>query len=215
MAAVLSLRRPGARSVGAKARLKRGPSSSARIRRESARQLRDNRRESVWTEALTSEALPRRRRTAPALYAALLVALAAFGLGRAREIVPAIFARIEQVQDYYQLVSATRVAFAQAVQANSPIPSAIPTLPHTLTLYPILAQRLSEEGDVRLRVLVLSSGEVGDVRVVQSSGYAQLDAAALIGVGYWYYIPAMKDHQPVDCWVDVLIRFRMQNAPAA
>jgi protein TonB len=119
------------------------------------------------------------------------------------------------VQDYYRLVSSTRTAFARAIQQNSPVPGVIPALPHTLTLYPILAQRLNEEGDVRLRVLVLSSGEVGDVRVVRSSGFAQLDAAALIGVGYWYYTPAMKDHQPVDCWIEVLVRFRMQNQPAA
>jgi TonB family protein len=204
--------------VGAAKPLKRGPASSARTRRDSARQFRDTgfRGDSGWTDASVAVFPSRsRRRTLPFVYAGLLIALAAFGLGRAREIVPGIIARIEQVQDYYRLVSSTQAAFAKAMQANLSVPGAIPSLPHRLTLYPILAQRLSEEGDVRLRVLVLSSGEVGDVQVVRSSGYAQLDAAALIGVGYWYYIPAMKDHEPVNCWIEVLVRFRMQNQPAA
>ena len=154
----------------------------------------------------------RRRGVAAAIYASALIALASFGFGRAWE---PLLATVDSFLQSIAVFQAARGATAEALRTNAAFPRALPSLPHTITVYPILALRHSEEGDVVLRVLVQANGEVGDVRIERSSGHPQLDAAALIGVGYWYYVPAFRNHQAVECWVTVLIRFRIPDKGAA
>jgi protein TonB len=45
--------------------------------------------------------------------------------------------------------------------------------------YPLLAQRNGWQGEVRLSLIVDAHGELSEVRIVQSSGYAILDEAAV------------------------------------
>ena len=142
------------------------------------------------------------------IYASVLLALAAFGAGRLREVVPRIAAAYTAMQHNLAVARATRAAFAQAIRANARVPKPNPVLPHRIAGYPVLALRHHQEGGVLLNVLVLPNGEVGDVRVLRSSGFSQLDAAALTGVGGWHYVPAVRDHHPVSAWVKVDIRFR-------
>jgi TonB family protein len=47
------------------------------------------------------------------------------------------------------------------------------------------------------------------VNLVKSSGYPQLDAAALVEAGNWRYLPAVRNGQPVSAEVDVAIRFKL------
>jgi TonB family protein len=148
----------------------------------------------------------RRRGVAAALYAGALVAVASFGFGRAWEPLVAAFDSVLQSIDVFR---AAQGALAEALKANAEYPRALPALPHSITVCPILALRHNERGDVLLQVLLEPNGDVGGVRIARSSGHAQLDAAALIGVGYWYYVPAVRNHQPVESWVMVLIRFRI------
>ena len=166
-----------------------------------------------WGQALSGEEArapaKKRRGVAAALYAGMLVALASFGFGRAWE--PLVRA-IDNVVQSIAVFQAAQGALADALKANAEFPRALPTLPHTITVYPILALRHSEQGDVLLQVLVEPSGEVGDVRILRSSGHAQLDAAALIGVGYWYYIPAVRNHHTVESWVTVRVQFRIPRS---
>jgi TonB family protein len=154
----------------------------------------------------------RRRGVAAALYAGSLIALASFGFGRAWEpLVAALDSFLQSVAVFH----AAQGALTEALTANARFPRALPALPHSITVYPILALRHNEQGDVLLQVLVEPDGQVGDVRIVQSSGHAQLDAAALIGVGYWYYVPAVRNHQAVESWILVRIRFRIpENSPS-
>lgn len=148
----------------------------------------------------------RRRGIAAALYAGTLIALASFGFGRAWEpLVAVLDSSLQSIAVFY----AAQGALSSALKDNARIPRALPALPHTITVYPILALRHNEQGDVLLAVLVEPNGQVGDVRVAQSSGHSQLDAAALIGVGYWYYIPAVRNHRAVESWIMVRIRFRI------
>ena len=160
---------------------------------------------------------PKKRRgvVAAIVYACLLATVAGFGAGRAWDFIEAVVATRErfiaaQLQ-YIHLAADVRTQFQAALRQNVSHPQAIPGLPHVIAIYPPLAQRTGEEGDVVLKVLVLPNGMVGDAAIAQSSGHIQLDAAALIGVGGWYYIPAIRDHRPVGMWILVKVRFRMQN----
>lgn len=154
----------------------------------------------------------KRRGIAAAIYAGTLVAVASFGFGRTWDPLAETLDRFLQS---IAVFDAAQGALAEALKADARLPRALPALPHTITVYPILALRHHEQGDVVLQVLVEPNGEVGDVRIVRSSGYAQLDAAALIGVGYWYYVPAVRNHQLVEGWVTVRIRFRIpDNSPS-
>ncbi len=160
-----------------------------------------------------TEPVPRRRNpVAAAIYAAILISIASFGFGRAWDPLVATWENIRQSVAVYD---ATRAAFAAALRSNAANPQALAVLPHVITVYPILALRHKEQGDVVLRVLVGAEGEVDDVRVLRSSGHPQLDAAALVGVGYWFYLPAVRNHHAVASWITVLIRFRLRQDEAS
>jgi TonB family protein len=158
-------------------------------------------------EGAATPAPPRRRRAvAPALYAATLIAIASFGFGRAWEPLVATYDTFWRTVD---VITAARSAYAASLKSDGVQPRAFALLPHRIIVYPILAWRHNEQGDVILRLLVGANGAVDDVRILRSSGHAQLDAAALIGVGYWFYLPAVRNHRAVATWITVEVRFRI------
>lgn len=59
-------------------------------------------------------------------------------------------------------------------------------------VYPPLALRLGEQGEVLLRVALDEQGAVQSVELQASSGYARLDAAALAAVRRWRFEPAQR-----------------------
>jgi periplasmic protein TonB len=63
--------------------------------------------------------------------------------------------------------------------------------------YPSLSNRLGEQGQVLLEVLVLTDGTVGEIRVKKSSGYPRLDNAALDTVRGWRFQPARRGSTPI------------------
>jgi protein TonB len=76
--------------------------------------------------------------------------------------------------------------------------------------YPGLARRRGYEGTVLLEVLVDRHGQVATLRVIQSSGYAVLDRAAMTSVERWRFKAGMRAGQPVGMWVRVPIRFQLE-----
>ena len=84
--------------------------------------------------------------------------------------------------------------------------------------YPDPAQRNSEQGTVRMLVKVSAFGRPLSVKVVQSSGFDDLDSAAAAGVLRWHYIPATYGSD----WADVQVVYQvppmtpgtMPSAPA-
>jgi periplasmic protein TonB len=67
--------------------------------------------------------------------------------------------------------------------------------------YPPTSRRLGEEGRVVVNVYVLADGRVGDVQVLESSGYERLDAAALEHVRRdWRFDPARRAGEAVATW---------------
>jgi len=63
--------------------------------------------------------------------------------------------------------------------------------------YPSLSRRLGETGKVVLRVELDETGRVSAARVVTSSGFDRLDAAALAAVRTWRCRPAQRDGKTV------------------
>jgi periplasmic protein TonB len=76
--------------------------------------------------------------------------------------------------------------------------------------YPENARNKGWEGTVKLQILVSTEGRVEDVRVVASSGYAELDQAALRAVRAWRFSPALQKGTPVAAWATLPITFDLQ-----
>jgi TonB family protein len=81
--------------------------------------------------------------------------------------------------------------------------------------YPDLAQTNGETGDVVIGVLVGSSGRPMKLRVDQSSGFSDLDNAAIEGAANWHYLPAIVNGDTSTSWMKVKIHFQPPEAPPA
>ena len=94
---------------------------------------------------------------------------------------------------------------------NAP-PVVDPAFPHR-SAYPRLAWRHNEEGVVVLAYDIEQDGWPGRVEIVRSSGSQQLDAMALVNVGYWHYFPAVQSGVPARVHGMAKVNFKMVDAP--
>ncbi len=78
-------------------------------------------------------------------------------------------------------------------------------------VYPLSARRRGVEGQVLLRVRLSAEGRAISVAIQRSSGFADLDKAALIAVERWRFRPAEADGRAVEGVVDVPISFQLQR----
>ena len=99
-----------------------------------------------------------------------------------------------------------------AVAADMP-PHVDLTQPHA-QLYPESAQASGEEGTVLVNVYVRPNGKVGKYNVAQSSGFNDLDNAALESVLNWRFVPAVRDGDLVSDWTVVKIVYQLPRLPA-
>jgi len=76
-------------------------------------------------------------------------------------------------------------------------------------VYPQEARKKGYQGEVLLRVEVLSNGQVGQVEVKRSSGYEVLDQSALTTVKRWKFIPGRKGEIAIPVWVNIPIKFEL------
>jgi TonB family protein len=87
--------------------------------------------------------------------------------------------------------------------------------PHYQPPYPDSAQLNGEQGAVTVDVQVSSSGQIRKVRLVGSSGFDDLDNAALSGVMAWHFVPAVRDGSTATDWATVKIVFQLPTAAPA
>lgn len=85
-----------------------------------------------------------------------------------------------------------------AAQLNNPGPR-----------YPFQSRRNREEGTVLLKVMVTPSGGPSEVRLHESSGFRELDQAAIKAVKHWRFVPAQQAGQAIAAWVIVPISFAL------
>lgn len=74
--------------------------------------------------------------------------------------------------------------------------------------YPDTAQVNGEQGDVVLKLRVSENGRVRNVEVEKSSGFEDLDNAAIGGVLRWRYLPSAR----WSSWEHVTIAYRLPTA---
>jgi len=91
-------------------------------------------------------------------------------------------------------------------------PDQLPVLVQSSTpSYPLVARRRGWEGTVTLQIHLDQDGKVGEVEVVESSGYEILDQEAERTVGSWRYAPAYQNGNPIGCLLRVKITFVLQD----
>lgn len=78
-------------------------------------------------------------------------------------------------------------------------------------IYPQAARWSGEEGIVRLKVRVDRQGRASTVQLLLSSGFTSLDQAAEEAVRHWQFIPGSRDGHPAAMWIEVPIRFHLQD----
>src|SRR6185437_18312 len=74
--------------------------------------------------------------------------------------------------------------------------------------YPMEAARRGEHGTVTLMIHVGANGLTSGIDLIESSGFASLDQAAIAAVWAWHFHPALRDSQPVP--FDMPFRFDFQ-----
>lgn len=77
--------------------------------------------------------------------------------------------------------------------------------------YPPQSVRRNEEGTALIRARISPRGEVIEARLFESSGSARLDKSALAAVQRWLFVPALRDGQPSEAWVQVPVQFRLDE----
>ena len=84
---------------------------------------------------------------------------------------------------------------------------------HSTPPYPVTARALSHEGAVLLQMVVSSQGDVASANVVQSSGFPELDQAAVSWViAHWKYKPALQAGVAVSSQTQALVKFDLKQA---
>ena len=105
-----------------------------------------------------------------------------------------------------------------AIDSSAPVMTSSPDLKYFVSArprydlnpppnYPEAARRRGQQGTVWFEVLVLANGQVGEIRLSQTSGYKSLDRAALKAVRFWQFRPALSYGAPVESRVAVPVGF--------
>jgi protein TonB len=84
---------------------------------------------------------------------------------------------------------------------------------HTTPPYPPMARRLSQQGTVILAITVAADGSVSAAQIATSSGFPELDQAALNWVkAHWRYKPAMQGGVAVPSTTQAAVKFDLRQA---
>lgn len=73
--------------------------------------------------------------------------------------------------------------------------------------YPITLWDQGIEGETRLRVRVSEMGTVDSVQVLESSGHAEMDSAAVRGAKELRFSPGRKNGKRIEVWAEVPVHF--------
>ena len=77
--------------------------------------------------------------------------------------------------------------------------------------YPRWAVREGWEGNFSIAVEILTNGEVGRWKVMESTGYSLLDEVATQAVTAWKFHPATEKGKPIVSCIQIPIRFELKD----
>jgi TonB family protein len=98
------------------------------------------------------------------------------------------------------------------IDACWPPPEVAPRLVRAAEpVYPSEARQRGSEGEVLVRGLVSPDGDLIEVKIAESSGYADMDAAALAAMRRSAVMPAVSSGSPIACWIQVPFRFSLHR----
>ena len=80
-------------------------------------------------------------------------------------------------------------------------------------VYPLSLWDQGIEGETLLRVRVTDVGQVDSVEVVESSGHAAFDSAAIAGARELRFEPARQDGKRIRVWARVPVHFSKRPRP--
>ena len=73
--------------------------------------------------------------------------------------------------------------------------------------YPVEMWDQNVEATTVVRVLVSEAGDVDSAMIAESSGYAELDSAALRGARIMEFEPALRGGEPLEVWARIPVHF--------
>ncbi|MBS0472431.1 MAG: energy transducer TonB [Proteobacteria bacterium] len=83
---------------------------------------------------------------------------------------------------------------------------------HTTPPYPALAARLAHQGQVLLQLSISAGGNVTGASVVKTSGFGELDEAAVSWViAHWRYKPAIQNGVAVPSQTQAIVKFDLRQ----
>lgn len=102
-------------------------------------------------------------------------------------------------------------------EADAQVGADVDRLPHPLQnnpppQYPTTAMQQGQQGKVLLLVHVSAKGIVTRLSVQTSSGFTELDQAAINAVSNWKFQPATRNGKPIDFEIEVPLRFLLDPA---
>lgn len=80
-----------------------------------------------------------------------------------------------------------------------------------MAYYPESARQAHEQGTVKLEFTITQDGAVANATVLKSSGFPDLDDAALEAVQTWRYKPAQQDGKPIAVVSAANIKFQLTD----
>lgn len=119
-----------------------------------------------------------------------------------------------------RVVAAPAAAMVQPAVSAPPVADAtIPLLsgaprfrrPPAPPIYPAPARDAGIEGTAMLRLRIAADGTLRDIRLHHSAGHRLLDEAAQAAARRWEIAPALRNGQPIEAWVEVPVRFRLDD----
>ncbi|MBV8798333.1 MAG: energy transducer TonB [Alphaproteobacteria bacterium] len=76
-------------------------------------------------------------------------------------------------------------------------------------VYPVTAQERGEEGTVVISVYVADNGKPQRFNIAKSSGFGDLDNAAIETAMNWHYLPATRNGSSASDWGDFQIVYKL------
>ena len=94
---------------------------------------------------------------------------------------------------------------------NSGIAAPTPSNVHNQPPFPGLSNRMGDDGTTVVGMTVEKDGTVSHPTVMQTSGFYDLDAAAVEAVKAWRYHPATRNGHPIVVRTMAKVRYTLRN----